>query len=548
MIDTQEPPAAHSSPPPGPRLEWRVTEDGLKAIIIHSSGREEESAWSPQPGSQKAFLELWAISEMLYEGNRGPGKTDALLMDFYQHCGPDQRDAAQRKDPVRFPKTSGFGAEWRGIIFRKTYPELEDLINKSKKWFRRVAPKARYNEAKTFWEFPDGERLYFRRFEKPNDYWAYHGHAYPFIGWEELTTWADDKCFKSMFSCNRSTSPGIPLKVRGTTNPYGVGHNWVKLRYRLPVSPGAIRGPLITDSVDDEGRPEPARIAIHGSLAENKVLLHADPGYPQKLVASAPNKAAAAAWIDGSWDIVAGGMFDDVWYRSKHRAVVKPFVVPDTWRIDRSFDWGDSKPFSVGWWATSNGEDLVFPDGRRISTVAGDLFRIHEWYGWNGKANEGSSLLDIEIAQGIIERELEWGIYGRVRPGPADSSIFDEENGVNIARNMRKPVRLNGRLYNGVVWRPADKSKGSRKLGWQEMRRMIAATCPPKSGVREQRGLFIVGEECAQWLRTVPVLPRSEKDMDDVDTQVEDHIGDETRYRARFEIKTVHGGKTRGAH
>jgi hypothetical protein len=34
-----------------------------------------------------------------------------------------------------------------------------------------------------------------------------------------------------------------------------------------------------------------------------------------------------------------------------------------------------------------------------------------------------------------------------------------------------------------------------------------------------------------QFIRAVPVLPRDEMDMDDVDTAAEDHVGDETRYR-----------------
>ena len=31
----------------------------------------------------------------------------------------------------------------------------------------------------------------------------------------------------------RSTMPGMPRKVRATTNPYGVGHNWIQLRFNL---------------------------------------------------------------------------------------------------------------------------------------------------------------------------------------------------------------------------------------------------------------------------------------------------------------------------
>ena len=67
------------------------------------------------------------------------------------------------------------------------------------------------------------------------------------------------------------------------------------------------------------------------------------------------------AWLFGDWDITAGGMFDDLWDASVH--VVQPFEIPGTWYLDRSFDWGSSKPYSVGWWAESDGSDIKLADG-----------------------------------------------------------------------------------------------------------------------------------------------------------------------------------------
>ena len=40
-----------------------------------------------------------------------------------------------------------------------------------------------------------------------------------------------------------------------------------------------------------------------------------------------------------------------------------------------------------------------------------------------------------------------------------------------------------------------------------------------------------VFDTCAQFIRTVPSIPRDERDMDDVDTDTEDHVADEARYR-----------------
>lgn len=515
------------------QLLWRNNEHDarqLEAVLVYPDGTTKEVTWAPQPGSQELLLSC-PIPEVLYCGTRGGGKTDTLLMDFAQDCG------------------KGWGAEWRGIIFRHTFPQLEDVVQKAKKWMPRLFPGWTFNEAKYTATWPSGEKLMFRQFKDPSDYWNYHGHAYPWIAWEELTTWPDPSCYKTMFSCNRSAVPGIPIRVRSTTNPFGPGHNWVKARWRLPVPQPRVVGEVIRDSVDSEGYPEPPRVAINSHVLENQILLQAQPDYIQKLRASARSPAELEAWLNGSWDIVAGGMFDDVWYEVRHRAVVKPFIPPDSWRIDRSFDWGSSRPFSVGWWAESDGTDFVDGDGLRRSSVKGDMYRIMEWYGWNGQPNEGSRLMAADIARGIRERELKMPWGARVRDGPADASIFDKENGPSIADDMALPVRMvDGKTVEGVYWEAADKSSGSRVLGWQMVRERLRGVLPEVPGrPRERPGLYIFNT-CDQWLRCVPVLPRDEKKMDDVDTDAEDHNGDETRYRVRAISRIIKYGTTTGMY
>ena len=504
-------------------------------------GNLKQVVWAPQPGSAVFFLADPTI-EVLYEGTRGCGKTDALLMDFCQEVG------------------KGWGAAWVGILFRQTHPQLRDIIEKSKKWIKRFWPDAIYNEVKTMWEWPGGERLYFAHFDVRSDYDNYHGHSYPWIGWEELTNWPAPDCYKSMFSCSRSTAKGMPRKIRSTTNPYGVGHNWVKARWQLPIS-GPLGadgkkvtvGPLIVGSKDEAGNTEPPRRAIHGYLDENVLLLHADPDYKGRIKTSARNSSELAAWLDGSWDIVAGGMFDDIWGEYRDAIIVDPFDVPPGWRIYRAYDHGSSKPFSVGWYARSDGTDLKLRDkinsdgtvtkGRSRATVRGDLFRIHEWYGWRGQPNEGSRMLVADISRGIIEREIKWGLrdrdaqWTRVSRGPADSQIFDDNtNGsdISIASDFEKPVMLNGVKHRGIFWERADKGPGSREQGWEQIRKRMKASKRPPGGYREIPGLFVTSN-CVQWLRCVPVLPRDEIKIDDVDDESEDHNGDETRYMLRFD-------------
>lgn len=496
----------------------RDIEDKVSAVTILG---DKKKVWVPQDGSQVHFMQS-PLFEVLYHGTRGPGKTDALLMAF-----------AQKVD-------RGYGAAWRGIIFRQTYPQLADVQAKSEKWFRQIyGARARFNRSKMMWEWDTGEVLLLRHMARPEDYWNYHGHEYPFIGFEELTNWPDERCYTSMFACCRCSTEGVPRMVRATTNPYGPGHHWVKDRFELH---GNWRNTVIlTGKTDDKGRPLPPRAAIHGHIDENKILLTADPDYKSTIVASASNPAMAEAWLSGSWDIVAGGMFSDVW--NERYNIVMPFAIPPSWRVDRSFDWGSSAPFSVGWWAQSDGTDLRFDDGRIVSTVKGDLFRFREWYGWTGKPNQGLYMLAVDISRGIVERELLWGLrsghgkdeYCRAKSGPADSSIFNVENGMSIGADMTRPVRLDGQMHKGIVWQHADKRPGSVKIGLEMMRKMMRNAHPQEGGLpREQPGLFVVGNHCPQFLRTIPAMARSEKDMDLIDENAEDHICDETRYRVRM--------------
>ena len=49
-------------------------------------------------------------------------------------------------------------------------------------------------------------------------------------------------------------------------------------------------------------------------------------------------------------------------------------------------------------------------------------------------------------------------------------------------------------------------------------------------GAREYPGLFVFNT-CDHFIRTMPTLPRDDRDLDDVDTDSEDHVADEVRYR-----------------
>ena len=488
---------------------------------------------------------------ILYHGTRGPGKTDAQLMRFRRNVG------------------LGYGPFWRGIIFDRRYKNLDDIKTKSLRWFSQFNDGAKFMRSTSDykWIWPTGEELLFRVADDPEHYWSYHGQEYSFIGWNELTNYDTPQLFHDMMSCNRtsfrpsdypkpdgSLLPPIPLEVFATSNPFGVGHNWVKKEFINVAPAGRIyrkEHSIFNPATKEVEKAARTQVHIYGSWRENKYLT---PEYIATLHDIAdPNKAKA--WRDGSWDVNAGGMFDANW-DSKHH-IVEPFDIPASWKIDRAFDWGSSSPFSVGWWAQSDGTEVRLANGKIMQTVRGDLFRIGEMYG--SKENprllplarcgdssvKGLRMLAKDVAAEIVKTELELGIHFRARPGPADNSIFTEENGNDISRSMGRAVKVDGKRYNGVRWRRSDKAKGSRAAGWEKIRVMLDNAIPPPEGVREYPGIFVFNR-CRFFIELFPTMPRDKRDPDDIDTKSEDHIADETRYRVLLDGRKARTARATG--
>ncbi len=467
-------------------MQIRTNNTGIKITS------DPKIIWAPLIGGQRLVMSC-PVNQIFIHGNRGGGKSLLMLMKYAKYVG------------------RGFGTAWKGIILRTEAKELEDVVSKSKDFFFKIFPDAIYKESdKTRkWVFKTGEQLLFRYGKTESDYRKFHGHEYPFMGFEELTNWGDSTFYFNMLTLNRSPVEGIPKFAISNSNPYGIGHQWVKDYFIIP---DPIGGRIITDF---NGKNK--RVAIRVSLVENTILLKSDPDYIYKLMMNKRNKALRMAWVFGKWNIQAGGYFEEYW--DSRYNVVEPFDIPKSWHVNRSLDWGKSKPFSVGWWAESDGSEVTLKDGTKFPTIRGDLFRIFEWYGCReGERNVGIQMPSIEVAKRIIKYDNM--IYKRtgieVDDGIADSQIFASDDSLSIADKMASV---------GCEWKPSTKGAGSRALGWELM---ASAMYNAKS--REGAGLFIFSN-CSAFLRTVPLLMQDSINMDDIDTTQEDHCADEARYR-----------------
>lgn len=457
---------------------------------------------APQPGPQRLLLSC-PVLDVFYGGARGGGKTYGGLLDWYSHA-------------------QTYGDLARGIAIRRTYPELEDVIEQAVRLFGPVM--LGYNKNDKTVRLRNGAELKFRHLGHDSDADKYQGHQYTWVWIEEAGAFPSQDPIRKMFATVRSGRGKVRKRFLLTGNPGGPGHNWLKAEY---IDPSPPLQPFRVLQRTSRGDVEWMRVFIPAKVEDNKVLLHNDPEYVSRIAASAAGKEhLLRAWLDGAWDIVAGGMFDDVWDAGEH--VLKPFPIPREWAIYRAYDWGSSKPYSIGWWAVSDGARIQVGDGAWRTFHPGTLFRVAELYGWNGQPNQGLRSYEKEVIAAMKEKEsTDPALRGRrVRDGPADTNIFEVRDGESLADQWRAA---------GVRWKIADKSPGSRKTGWNGIRELLAEA---KRVPMESRGMFVF-DTCRQFIRTLPTLPRSDRDQDDVDTNAEDHVADETRYMVRHAPKRI---------
>lgn len=437
----------------------------------------QEIIWKPQEGPQTALLQC-PVFEIFYGGARGGGKTDGSLGDWLQH-------------------SSIYGKNAIGVFFRREFKQLEEVVARSKQLFPLIG--AKYNEQKAEWTMSNGARLKFRYLERDSDAEAYQGHNYTRLYIEEVTNFPSPGPINKLRATLRSAA-GVPCGMRLTGNPGGPGHGWVKKRYIDPAPNGY---QILTESTELEIAPGKMvtvsldRVFIPSKLKDNKLLLLNDMTYVLRLRQSG-SEQLVRAWLEGDWNVIDGAFFSEFVFEKHVLAIDWLKVIPRDAVVFRAHDWGSAKPFSVGWYALSDGT---------WGLPKGALVKFQEWYGAKAP-NVGIKMTADKVAEGIRKREMD--MKRHIKYGVADPAIFIRNGGPSIGETM---------LVAGVQWRPAD---NKRIPGWEEVHRRLSC----ENG---EPMLYFV-ECCEDTIRTLPMLQHDENHPEDIDTEGEDHAGDETRY------------------
>lgn len=431
----------------------------------------------PHPGPQTAFHRNSAY-ELLFGGAKGPGKTESLLRESLRQC--------------HLPR-------YRAILFRRTYPQLGEIIDRSFKYFLSLESKPKYSDKDMqlklpAWTFPSGAKVCFGSCQHEKDKYNYQGKEFQFQGFDQLEQFTESQ-YLYLFAQNRSSDPNVKRYVRATANPGGVGHAWVKRRFieplMDPVNKKKIQIKYFKRVNDDDIEVSPddphgkSRSFIFSNLFDN-------PSLQDDYIATLKQLSDQdqRAFIDGDWEAFKGQFFK-MWRNSIH---VQRKPVNPAFKKFLSLDYGYGKPSSVGWWQID---------------YDGNLHRYRELY--------KEQLTYEQLARAVQERTPDeehldycvadpaiWGDKSHHKEG------YEGESGAETIRNI---------WGSFCALLPAD---NDRLIGWGRMR--IELT--PTDGV----SALTCDPSCKDSIRTIPGLVHDELRPEDLDTDGEDHAADEWRY------------------
>lgn len=399
-------------------------------------------------------------------------------------------------------------------LFRRTFPELQKNHMQGPSSFpAMLAPRVQSGHVATtqkqirFW---NGSQINLCHLQHPRDLYIYQGAEIHVLLLDEATHFSEEEY---RYLRGRVRAPGIQLpeqwrgcfpRILGGTNPGGIGHHffkqgWVDLPdadpHRMPRNEGGMLRQFIAARVED-----------------NPSILRDDPDYIDRLEGLG-DPTLVRALREGDWNIVAGSKFGAQWRQKRHTCT--PFPIPEGWELWRGGDDGYSAPSAIYWLAQN-------PDIKTIYVVS-EIYQSH--------------LGPDELSKRILDRDrntLMAGHDGEVRPygetlrGFYDGSAFAQD-GSDERKNKEKT--RGGRMNElGCHWTPVPKPPGSRVRRVQNLHRLL----DPNERDPLKRPGIIFFTTCKHAIRTIPTLSRDPNNIEDVDTNEEDHAFDGVTYGLEF--------------
>ena len=430
----------------------KVVEDTVLESLPAQLAAEakEEVIFRANEGPQEDFLAA-AETDVLYGGAAGGGKSYAMLVD-----------------PLRYAHR----AAHRGLIIRRSMPELRELIDKSRELYPKAFPGCKYKEVEKLWNFPSGAKIEFGFLERDADVYRYQGQAYSWIGFDEITHLPTEFSWNYLASRLRTTDADIIPYMRCTANPGGVGATWVKKRYIDPQTP----------DTSFEGADGLTRKFIPARLQDNPYLAR-DGRYEKMLQALPPTQRQQL--LEGNWDVAEGAAFTEFETVSH---IITPFEIPLHWERIKGIDYGYASESACVWGA--------------VDPSDGTLIIYRELY--------KKGLLGTELGDMLTNMEMEDPFSV---PGVLDTSCWSRTGttGPTVGETLQRA---------GHKLRRADKNRIQGKIQIHEYLKI-------KQSGRPRLQIF---NTCPNLIRELQSIPLDKSNPEDVNTHAPDHAYDALRY------------------
>jgi PBSX family phage terminase large subunit len=382
----------------------------------------------------------------------------------------------------------------RICIIRRT---LQDLTKNHLEALKLLTKGiAKYNANDKCFYFRNGAIIQFAYCDNDNDADHFQGIEYDIIFIEEATQLKEEWIKKIAASCRGVNE--FPHRVFYTCNPGGPGHAYIKR--------------LFVDRIF-QGNEKPEDYSfIQAKVTDNKILQQYSPEYVNFLENLPPT--IRKAWLEGDWNIFQGSYFPEFVNAPEHYQdglwthVIDPIPIRQHWTIYRGLDWGHYRPFSVGWFAVDEYETM---------------YHFKELYGCQKSGRESIPDMGVQWPPEQVFRtirEIEDNdpvLKGRKIIGVADPAIFKTQGGPSIADTA---------IDCGVYFQPGD---NTRLAGWMQCRYRLQFN-------EYGRPRFQVFNTCTEFLRCMNLWMHDPKNVEDLDTTLEDHIADMWRYVAMANI------------
>lgn len=464
----------------------------------------QKPVWSLDytPHPKQSILHSVPVTQIFYGGAAGGGKSHSVRMDGLMLA-------------LENPGMQGY-------LFRKTYPELEDNHIRPLRMMEIPPSVATFSETRKQLECKNGAILRMCFAENDADILKHQGAEIHWLGVDEAAlmsrfqlNYLRTRVRLGRWKPNPKYAKYFP-RCLYSSNPGGPGHDFLKSTFIDPASPLQVFYDKTT-----AGKVNPngwTSIYIPAKMADN-------PSIDMKTYEGAftgLNPEHAKALRDGDWNAIVGAAFPNL---RMDRNMVPKFPIPRHWTHFMAIDWGTARPFSVGWYAVSDGIVVTRKStGQTWAIPPGALVRFEEWYGWNGKADEGVRLESNAVAVRIRQKEQEMGLPAmdfRVgdpqmwasQDGPSPQKrMYDATGGLFVLRQGRRDRRSN---FTEVFARI-----GGEQFINEETQK---TDCLP---------MFFVTDNCRHFWRTFPslILDTTEPDKGPATRNQEDHVYDEVAF------------------